>query len=365
MGLGMPSSPKPLRIGIVGLGVIARRAHLPGFANAKGCVLAAAATRRPDSARALAREFGIPALYADWRRLVTSEAVDAVAVCTPNATHAPIALVALAAGKHVLVEKPIAPSREEARRMVKAAERRGRVLMVHQSMRFDPAVRAAHRLFRKGVVGRVTAFRGSLTHRGPAAWSPKSRWFFDLRLSGGGVFLDLGVHVFDTLRYLLGCRVAEVIAAVPEEPGGAEGPSAAGRRTRHPTRNLETHGLCLLKMADGSAGTLHVSWNDSSYQNRYYFFGTEGTLYLNLGKGDPVAVESRRREGKFYPSLEPRDFRPSAFQHFVDCALHGKRPWVDGREGWENLEVSLAAYASLRQRRPVRVRSVPPGRVPA
>ena len=105
--------------------------------------------------------------------------MDAVSICTPNFTHAPIALKALKEGKHVLVEKPIALNQVEAKNLIRAAKKAGRVLMVHHNMRFDPAVRTAANLLRKNTIGNVFAFNSSLVHKGPLAWSPKANWFYN------------------------------------------------------------------------------------------------------------------------------------------------------------------------------------------
>ena len=86
--------------------------------------------------------------------------------------------------------------------------------MVHQNMRFDPAIRTAHMLLAKGVIGDIFAVKSSLTHKGPQAWSEKANWFFDKKKSGGGALMDLGPHVFDTLSFLLDDEAVLVGAVV-------------------------------------------------------------------------------------------------------------------------------------------------------
>lgn len=324
-----------VRIGLIGLGMIARRAHLPGFAAVTGGRLEAVATRRPDRAQKIVQEFGVSKIFADWKELLYSSHVDAVAICTPNALHAAMIMEALKAGKHVFVEKPAVVSREEAQAVHRLWKKSKRILMVHQSMRFDPAVRAAADLLKSGKIGKVFALRGSLTHRGPLAWSENAEWFFDKKLSGGGVLLDLGVHVFDALNYLLDDPIEAITAQTPRKAGG----------------KLETHAVCLLKTRSGASGSIHVGWEDTTYQNRYYFFGEKGTLSLNLSRGEPIAVEQRgKKTGREYPKLPSWAFRPTSFQHFVDCVRTGKKPQVDFQEARRALEVCWAAYASLKKK---------------
>ena len=93
-----------------------------------------------------------------------------VSICTPNYTHLPIAIKAFQEGSTFLVEKPIAVNHQQARKMILAAQKAGRVLMVHHNMRFDPAVRTAEKLLQRKIIGKVFAFKASLTHQGPRAW---------------------------------------------------------------------------------------------------------------------------------------------------------------------------------------------------
>jgi predicted dehydrogenase len=333
-----PNGPgKPLRIGVIGLGQIALKAHLPGYDRTPGCRLTAVQSARESHAKRVAVQYGIPHIYKEWNRLLESDQVDAVSICTPNFTHAPIALKALREGKHVLVEKPMAVHREEALELVRTAESSGRILMVHHNMRFDPAVRTAGKLLGRKVIGRVFAFKGSLTHRGPQAWSPQARWFFDKTKSGGGALMDLGPHIFDSLSFLLGESIAmtgAVAAKPPMEKGGAAVPN-------------EVHCACLLTAESGAVGTATLGWADTDYHNRFYFYGTRGTLSLNLAKGDPITVEYRRRPGKVFPVLDKWAFSPTIYAHFVDCIRRGKRPWTSGEEGLRTVELVEAAYRMI------------------
>ena len=316
------------------MGQIALTAHLPGFDKTPHCQITALATQRETHGRKIASKYGASALFKDWRSLVRSPLVDAVTICLPNHLHAPATLAALRAGKHVLVEKPMALNRVEADRMIREATRFRRALMVHQNMRFDPALRCAGKLLRKGAVGPIHSFKCSLTHRGPERWSPQSNWFRDHRRSGGGVLMDLGVHVFDSLRYLLRDEVKAVVALTPRGMG-----------------RIEEHAVVMLEFRKGAVGTVQLSWKDTHYQNRYYLFGEKGALSVNLGKGDPVAVEARNQEGFHYPDLTPDCFKPTLYEHFLDCILTGKTPETSGAVGAAALAVSEAAYASIRSHR--------------
>ncbi|MGH7739645.1 MAG: Gfo/Idh/MocA family protein [bacterium] len=330
----------PLRVGVIGLGQIALKAHLPGYEKASGCRLTALYSSRESVARQTAVQYGIPTIFKDWKKLLVSSDVDAVSICTPNSTHAPIALEALKRGKHVLVEKPMAISVAEASAMERLARKKRRVLMPHHNMRFDPAVRAAQRLLSKGAIGNVFAFACSLAHRGPSNWNPDSKWFFNVKTAGGGALMDLGAHMFDSLQFLLGDKPSEIHASAP----GIEKRGVG-----------ESHCACLLKWKGGLVGTLTLSWVDTDYHNRFYFFGSTGTLFLNLGVGEPLVLERRKNRQRILPPLPKDVFKPSIYQHFVDCIRTGQEPWVSPRAGLAALRIIEAGYQSIRRGKPVSV----------
>ena len=325
----------PIRIGVIGLGQIALKAHLPGYAKTVGCQITAVHSLREAHAKQVAIQYGIPHIYTDLNRLLESDQVDAVSICTPNFIHASITLKALREGKHVMVEKPMAVTRQEALDMIRAAAKAKKVLMVHHNMRFDPAVRTAEKLLRKKAIGDIFAFKGSLTHKGPEAWSPKANWFFDRHKSGGGAMMDLGPHVFGSLEFLLGepLMMAGAVAAVPK--GSHSAP--------------EIHCDCLLRSKSGAIGTVNLGWADTDYHNRSYFFGTKGSLSLNLAKGDPITIQYRNQEGKVFPPLDKDSFSPSIYEHFIDCIRTGKTPWVSGQEGLRTVELIESGYQMIRR----------------
>jgi predicted dehydrogenase len=325
----------PIRIGVIGLGQIALKAHLPGYAKTAGCQITAVHSLREGHAKQVAVQYGIPHIYTDLNRLLESDQVDAVSICTPNFTHAPITLKAFREGKHVMVEKPMAVTHQEGLDMIRAAAKAKKVLMVHHNMRFDPAVRTAEKLLRKKAIGDIFAFKGSLTHKGPEAWSPKANWFFDRHKSGGGAMMDLGPHVFGSLEFLLGetLMMAGAVAAMPK--GASSSP--------------EIHCDCLLRSKSGAIGTVNLGWADTAYHNRFYFFGSKGSLSLNLAKGDPITIQYRNQDGNVYPPLDKDCFSPSIYEHFIDCIRAGKTPWVSGQEGLRTVELIESGYHLIRR----------------
>ncbi len=179
---------------------------------------------------------------------VTDENVDAVVVATPNAQHVDVAVAAADAGKHVLVEKPMARTLAEADTMVDAAARAGVVLMTAHNLRFAAPFAALRTHVVGGGIGRLTGFRAAFGHAGPEQWVSDATWFRDPELAGGGALIDLGVHVVDLVRMVTGDEVVAVSALLDAEPGAVERAAqvvlrlrsgAAGERARElgdPTR---------------------------------------------------------------------------------------------------------------------------------
>jgi len=174
--------------------------HARGLAEHPRAEVVAAANWRPESLEAFAAEHGIPRTTTDWRELAADPSIDAVVIGTPNALHAPQAIACLEAGKHVLVEKPMATTLAEADAMCAAADASAGWLMVAHCWRFHADVQALRARIQAGELGEVVKTRGYGVHAG---WGP-SGWFTDPALAGGGALLDMGVHAIDTARYLLG-----------------------------------------------------------------------------------------------------------------------------------------------------------------
>ena len=200
-----------MRIGVIGLGFMGST-HLEAYQQATGFELAAVAS---SSARKRSGDlsevggnlnrgggkldFGAAARYSTAEDLIGDRRVEAVDICTPTDLHEPLAIQALARGKHVLVEKPMALSGEACARMIRASESAGRVLMVAQVLRFFPEYVAARAKILSGELGRVRA----ATFRRRCAAPAWGRWLKDPARSGGGV-LDLLIHDLDFCRHLLG-----------------------------------------------------------------------------------------------------------------------------------------------------------------
>ncbi|MEU4658743.1 Gfo/Idh/MocA family oxidoreductase [Streptomyces sp. NPDC023723] len=244
-GAGAPASRPPLRVGMVGYAFMGA-AHSQGWRTAGRVfdlplnpVLAVICGRDADAVRGAADRHGWAAAETDWRALVARDDVDLVDICTPGDSHAEIALAALAAGKHVLCEKPLANTVAEAEAMTRAAEAaaaRGQVAMVGFNYRRVPATALARRMVAEGRIGRLRHARVTYLQDWLVDPAAPLTWRLRRELAGSGALGDLGAHVVDLAQYLTGERLAGVSALtetfVRERPlPGGSGTGGTGEVT--------------------------------------------------------------------------------------------------------------------------------------
>jgi len=207
-----------VRIGIVGAGGIAQMAHLPAIAKTKSARLVALCDNDRAKARALADRFEVPDVFTDIDELLETDELDAVIVATPNHLHEPHVLRALAAKMHVLCERPLALSSRGVERILAAAQRADRKVVVANNHRFRTDVQALDRFLRGGELGRLMAFRAGSYHlkRSPESWRTRRAE------AGGGVFMEHGIPLLDLALWLADYPDPTRVTAHMDRPRGAQ-----------------------------------------------------------------------------------------------------------------------------------------------
>ncbi len=193
---------KNIRLAVIGAGSIAQLAHIPNWKKIPGVELVAVCDSNRTRARAVAEKFGIPQFFTDSDEVMKLETVDAVDICAPTNFHKPLALAALASGKHVLVEKPMSRTVEEAEQMVRAARQHKRKLMVAMNVRFWRDVVNLRQFIENGELGEVFYAKCGWLRR-QESWTERP-WLFQKKYSGGGVLMDLGIQILDMTLWLFG-----------------------------------------------------------------------------------------------------------------------------------------------------------------
>ncbi len=235
-------------------------------------------------ARRRADEFGFEGSTADWRALIADPRVDVVSITTPNALHAPMAIAALEAGKHVWCEKPMAPALADAERMTAAARASGKVAILGYNYIQSPAIRFIGKLLKEGAIGRLTHFRVEMDEDYMADAEAPFSWRSE-RSAGYGALDDFAVHPLSLITTLIGAPrevFGEMSKPYPDRPDGG------GRRA------VETFDIAtaLLRMADGASGTIEVSRCAWGRKGRLQLqaFGSRGAIVFDQERFNEVGL---------------------------------------------------------------------------
>ena len=216
----------PLRLGIVGAGAVTQVAHLPVLRRMKEVEVVALCDGDLPKARALAARFGVSNAYDDIEELLGAETLDALLIATPNHLHESHVLAALSAGLHALVEKPLATSLQGAQRIVKAAQKRERVVMVGMNHRYRSDVGTVRGFVQSGELGQIDSVQGAWHVFRPSR--AQLGWRQRRAESGGGAMLDLGLSVLDLGLWLAGNPKPVRVSATLDRPGGERGVEHSG-----------------------------------------------------------------------------------------------------------------------------------------
>lgn len=338
----------PIKIGVIGCGAIGQRRHIPEAHANPDIQLIALADPNKERVEAVAKSFGNPKPYTDWKKLLKHPGLDAVVVATPNYLHAEQTIAALQAGKHVLVEKPMATTLTEARDMIKAAEKANKYLMVGQNQRLMPPHVKAKELLDRGVLGKVLSFRTAFQHGGPEGWSVDglTSWFFKKDEAVMGVTGDLGVHKIDLMRYLLGQEFTEVSAHLATlDKKGPDGKLIA----------LDDNAYVTVKTQKGILGSIIISWTNYGHgheENYTYIFGEKGVMALGAHKDFGVTINYKNGQKEFHAvgeiATNTKQVSSGVVDLFAKSILTKTPPTIDGHEGLHALKVILAAQEAAK-----------------
>jgi UDP-N-acetylglucosamine 3-dehydrogenase len=253
-----------LKVGVIGCGAIAEAVHIPGYRRISDKVeIAAIADIDKQILNDVGDRYGISDRYLDWHDLIRREDIDAVSVCTPNYLHAEQTIAALGAGKHVMCEKPMATSVQEAQAMLQARDAAGKKLFVGFTHRYMHHNIRAKQIVDEGVIGSPYIMRIRFSHDGPyKSWSAKTDWFFDRERAKGGALLDMGIHAIDLMRWFFGEATAV----------------KASCGTYVKEIDVEDTAILIIEFGSGKIGYIEVGWSTKPGAIGFELYGTEGTL---------------------------------------------------------------------------------------
>ena len=345
------------QVAVIGAGAIAQD-HLASFKLHPSAHVVALAEVSPERGQLTAELFGIPEVTTDYRDLLARSDIDVVSIALPNYLHAKVALEALKAGKHVLLEKPMATNARDAAKLLAEAKKRGVLLMVGQNLRFAPEVQAAKAMVEAGTLGDV--------HHGRTSWNRRAgiprigSWFTQKRFAGGGCTYDIGVHALDRCLFLLGEFDASAVSGQTFTKFGHRGMGNGnwGRSEINPEAKFDVDDLsvALIKLKSGRTVLLEASWaahGPLGDVNATQLFGTEAGLGL-----PPLQIYRQTRTGYTAETIDlpaPR-VHTNRMVHFIDCLLGRAEPYVKPSESLAVQKILDAIYKSAASGREVRIK---------
>ena len=338
-------------LGIVGAGVIAET-HAAAVATIPGAALVAVTDLVPDQAKGFAQAHDCEA-EPDLGALLAREDIDVVSVCVPSGRHAEVGSQVAAAGKHLIVEKPIDVTLEAADRLIEAARAAGVVMTVISQHRFDPGLIELRRLLGAGALGRLVLGDASTKWYRSQAYYDSADWRGTWALDGGSL-MNQGIHYVDLLRWCMG-PVAEVSAMCATQAHEMEAEDVA---------------LAVLRFASGAVGTIAASTDVfPGFAQRLEISGTDGTVVVEDGEivhrafrgqvPDPGLRGTRDGLGAAVPATGADAAALATASHAAQIADllaavdQGREPSVTAADGRAALEVILAVYQSAREGRTV------------
>jgi len=327
-----------LRYGIIGYGRFAERTIAPAIKNSAYGEVIALQKRSLKEAQAKAHEAKIPLAFGSVEELVRSPEIDAVFIVSANSGHAPEAIAAAEAGKHVLVEKPMSLTVAEGERMIAACRKNNVLLSVGHMVRLSPAVRRVRELVASGKFGPVTFARADFCYD---ARQSHRHWLVDTAVAGGGPLYDIGVHCLDTLRYVLDDEITSVRAHLSPVPTSVRTESTA---------NLS------LRFSRGTLGSVFCSYEYSGRRRILEIVCLDAVITVPdfTASGEPFVVNVVQGNGDSPDERTSQTF-PAANLYtaevdlFSRSILSDKPVELSGENGLQDMRVLEAAMNAARQ----------------
>jgi predicted dehydrogenase len=348
---------KKVGLGILGTGGMANM-HARRFTELRGCELVAACDVDERRVGEFARKYQIARCYTKAEELLADAAVDAVAIVTPDATHAPLSLAAIKAGKHVLCEKPLALHYADARKMLAAAEKAGIVHMVNLSYRDWPAIQAIAALVAQGKLGDLRHVEASylqawLVSKCWGDWRTSPGWLWRLSRKHGsnGVLGDVGVHIVDFASYPAG-PISKVYCQLKTYP------KAEGNRVGEYVLDANDSAVLNVTFANGAIGTIHTTRWCGGHANRLFLriAGTLGTVEFDSDLGTDAfrICAGKALDSNTWKTVKAKS-TPTNYRRFIESIRLGRRERPTFVEGAAAQKVLDAAIRSAQEDRPVKV----------
>lgn len=349
-----------VQIGVIGTGSISSL-HLNAYKNNPNAKIYAVCDLNEERAKETAEKYGAVKVYTDYRELLADPVVEAVSICTWNNTHAEISIAAVHAGKHVLVEKPLCRTVEEALEVQRAVEETGKILQIGYVRRYDPNGQLLRSLVEDGQLGEIYYAKATMLRR----LGNPGGWFSDIERSGGGPLIDIGVHAIDICWYMMGRPKAVSVSANTYRKLGnrsnVQNLSFYKAADYDASKNtVEDMANAMIRFENGASlmvdvsFTLHAKQDETSIR----LYGDKGGMEIE--PETTFVTEINNRIVNATPQTDHKGFGfEAAFQNeinaFVDNVINGTKPISPVEDGVEMMKILCGIYESAAKGAEVRL----------
>lgn len=348
---------KTLKVGVIGVGGIAG-AHFPGWKESPDAEMIAFADVNPAALSRAADAHGITRRYESAAELIADPDIDIVDICTPNMYHTDAAIAALEAGKHVLCEKPLAPTPADIRRMIEARDKSGKLLMTAQHFRFSASAKSLKQQIDKGVLGDVYHARSWMLRRAGMIAGPG---FIYKRNSGGGPVIDIGVHILDLTLWMMGCPKAVSVTGVTQDklskkPGAF---TVWGSPSIPPDMDVEEFAAAFVRLENGATLILEVSWllhhETPGEDMQMWLYGDKGGAHWPQNELLSTDYQNRQWLKTVLQRNDGMEAHALECVAFADAVASGKPSPVPAEESLNVITILDGLYRSAAEQREVRL----------
>lgn len=351
---------KKLKIAVIGVGGIAQKAHLPGYARMDNVELVAFCDIREERAKEVAEKYGVKQVYTDYRDVLNIEGLDAVDICTPNYMHSVIAVAALEKGINVFCEKPDAVNVEEAQKMKAAAEKSGKTLMVMRNNRYRATSSYLKKYIEEGKMGDIYAARcGWVRRRGIPG---RGGWFTTKEQSGGGPLIDLGVHMIDLAIWLMGNPRPVAVSGCTYNKFANSEDLADSKEARFGDRDangifdVEDLAMGFIRFDNGACMQIEFSWA-SNIEKEHLFVelrgSKAGSRFCDTEENQlKIFTEENGALTDIIPQVDDSrcvQIHEANLRHFADVLLNGTKPMFEPQQGVDMIKILTAMYKSSQE----------------
>ncbi len=316
---------KSINVGVIGVGAMGQN-HVRVYSKIKNANLLAISDLMKGTLAEVSKEYNTVG-YVDYGNILEMQEIDAVSVCVPTTYHFEVVMGAIEQGKHVLVEKPIAFTLDEAKEMVDAARDAGVKLATGHVERFNPAVIEAKRLIDEGVIGEIVS--ASAKRVGP----------FPPRIKDVGVTIDLAIHEVDIMFHLFDSPVSNVYANMGSRLEKCE---------------FEDHAELMMKFENGTVGVLETNWLTPYKKRQLEIIGVDGIISIDYIDQE-VEVYGKNAQKV---NVEHKEPLKEELDSFLSAIINDEEPRITGEDGIHALKVVLAAMKSAKSKNPINMNEV-------